>query len=218
MAPAESSVADPAPEPRAEPVLTDDSAPGHQAVWSPADQTAWEKFFEDTYEVLISAGVWWGGNRQDAEDAADYAMEELRVRWHEIRNRAGYARRMVINYVTRAQQGDRDKIKKIVAKTAYAGDQCDDHRLTAYEDEQWILQLLDCLPPVQRAVMARVYDGLSYEEIAQQLGKNVPTVRKHLQLARDRLKQELSKQGEQVGGPPVSASNPAAAPRKEISR
>lgn len=63
----------------------------------------------------------------------------------------------------------------------------------------------------------RVYDGLSYEEIAQQLGKNVPTVRKHLQLARERLKQELLKQAD-AGGPSGPASNPAAAPRKETSR
>jgi hypothetical protein len=35
------------------------------------------------------------------------------VRWHEIRNRAGYAHRMVINYVTPMQQGDHDKIRNI---------------------------------------------------------------------------------------------------------
>jgi RNA polymerase sigma factor (sigma-70 family) len=217
MVPAESSVAEPAPEPHESPVLQGDSAPGDQ-VWSPADQTVWERFFEDNYDVLVSAGVWWGGNLEDAEDAVGYALEELRVRWHEIRNRAGYARRMVINYVTRVQKGDRDKIKRVVARTAYAADQCDDHRLTAYEDEQWILQLLDCLPPTQRAVMERVYDGLSYTEIAQQLGKNLPTVRKHLQWAKERLKKELRQQSEQEGGPPSPFSHPTAAPRKETTR
>lgn len=217
MVPAESSVADPAPEPHAEPALPGDSAPGHQ-VWSPADQAAWKKFFDDTYEVLIFAALWWGGNKQDAEDAADYALEEIRVRWHKIHNHAGYARRMVINYLTRVQKGDRDKIKRIVAQTAYAADQCDDHRLTAYEDEQWILQLLDCLPTTQRAIMARVYDGLSYTEIAQQLDKKLPTVRKNLQWARERLKQELRQQSEQEGGPPAPAPHPTAAPRKETTR
>lgn len=217
MAPTDSSVADPAPEPRVEPLLPDDSVSADQP-WSTEDQAAWGEFFEDNYEVLIATGVWWGGSREDAEDAVDYALEELRMRWHEIRNRAAYARRMVINYVTRIQKGDREKVKKIIAKSAYAADQCDDHRLTAYEDAQWILQLLGKLPPTQRAVMELAYDGLPYDEIAQQLGKNVETVRKNLQLARDRLKQELRRQSEREGGQPLPASPQAAVTRKETTR
>lgn len=215
MAPVNSSVADPAPEPPVEPALTNLAL--REMPWTTADQVAWERFFEDNYEVLVAAGTWWGHSREDAEDAVDEALVELRLRWHHIRNRAGYARRMVINHVTRVQRGDKAMIKRIVTRTAFTVERCDDHGLTSYEVEQWVLQLFDLLPPTQRAVMERLYDGLSYQEIAVQLGKTTETVRKHLQLARVRLKQELRRQREREGGQPAAASSPATATRKETA-
>ncbi|AGL18326.1 hypothetical protein L083_4816 [Actinoplanes sp. N902-109] len=43
--------------------------------------------------------------------------------------------------------------------------------------------------------MERIYDGMSHAEVAQQLGKSEANVRKHLQLARARLREALGKEG-----------------------
>lgn len=215
MAPMDSSVADQAPEPPLEPAAS--AGPGSgEPEWSTTDQQAWEDFFGRCYKPLVAFGIWWGGNQQDAEDAVDYALLELRIRWHRVKEPAAYVRRVVRHYVTRTQRDSKRLADSIDARGAFAEDQCDDQRLIAYEDEQWVLQLLDGLPPAQRAVMALVFDGMSYEEIARHLGKRTDNVRKNLQHARSRLTKELRRQQERESGPPVSAAPPASATRKEI--
>ena len=51
-------------------------------------------------------------------------------------------------------------------------------------------RLLGTLPPAQREVMTLAYEGLTGREIATLLGKDPATVRKNLQLARDRLRRD----------------------------
>jgi len=208
VVPPERSVGNPALNPRSEP-----DASGREE-WTDTDQLEWEEFFDSTYEALVTAGVMWGGNQQDAEDAAEFALTELRRRWRTVINRAAYARRVAKNRVANEQKRDRDRVAKLIRKGEYVTDVTDDHGLTEYEDEQWVRQLLDRLPPQQRLVMEHLYSGLSYTEIAETLGKKEPTIRKHLQLARERLREELRKQQERPS--PVRAAAPA--PRKEVER
>ncbi|GIF05528.1 RNA polymerase sigma factor [Actinoplanes siamensis] len=184
-------------------------------VWTAGDQAQWETFFEKSYEPLVAAGVWWGASHQDAEDAAEHALEEIRRRWHQIHNHAAYARRIVFNHLNGTKAKDRRGLRGLFGKHVYVSDGCDDRQLTAYEEKQWIVQLLRRLPPAQRAVMARIYDGWSGPEIARQLGMSEPAVRKNLQLARERLKRELERQRAQESGGPVRRFAP---PGKETIR
>ena len=63
-----------------------------------------------------------------------------------------------------------------------------DDGLTAWEDEQYVEHLLECLTPTQRKVIELVMDGLSTHEIAEELGKSDENIRQHLKNGRYRLK------------------------------
>ena len=55
-----------------------------------------------------------------------------------------------------------------------------------------VLRLISSLPPLQRAVMAMHYDGISHSEIAAGLGISSATVRVHLHRARQELRNLLA--------------------------
>lgn len=58
----------------------ENSGSGTARAWTADDQAEWVRFFNEHYETLLTAGAVWGGNTQDAEDAAEFAMIELRQR------------------------------------------------------------------------------------------------------------------------------------------
>ncbi|MFG1606022.1 hypothetical protein [Actinoplanes sp. NPDC049265] len=95
---------------------------------------------------LLTAGVSWGGDLRDAEDAVSVAMLELNQRWHEVRNRAAYTRRVVLNYTTYVQRGERKLIEKLIAANAFVDTSYDDQVLTRHEDDQRVRGLLEQLP------------------------------------------------------------------------
>ena len=72
----------------------------------------------------------------------------------------------------------------------------DDPGLTRLENDEWIEDVLSCLPPAQREVMECVASGLTYDEITVKLGKSNQTIRKHLSEACQRLRAELNPDGE----------------------
>jgi RNA polymerase sigma factor (sigma-70 family) len=174
---------------------TEGSSSGGSPPWTAADQAEWEGFFNEHYVRLLTAGVSWGGDQQDAEDAVSVAMLDLNQRWHAVNNKTAYARRVVINYVTHVQRGDRKKIMRLIAAGAFVAASHDDHGLSHSEDDQWVRGLLDQLPPEQRRVMESIYGGLSTTEIAELFGKSEDNVRQHLSKARDRLRKALVREG-----------------------
>jgi RNA polymerase sigma-70 factor (ECF subfamily) len=60
------------------------------------------------------------------------------------------------------------------------------------EAEQWADRLLRCPPALRTAVVLRHVDGLSYEEIAQALGRPVGTVKAQVHRGLVRLRAELA--------------------------
>ncbi|MFC1436289.1 RNA polymerase sigma factor [Streptacidiphilus sp. N1-3] len=58
--------------------------------------------------------------------------------------------------------------------------------------EQFVLALLDALPPRQRVVFCLHLEGLSVQEIAAELGSRQPAVRKNLSRARRSLRELMS--------------------------
>jgi RNA polymerase sigma factor (sigma-70 family) len=71
----------------------------------------------------------------------------------------------------------------------------DDAQLTAWEDDQWVADVLSVLPPEQRKVMECIAGGLDREETAEVLGKSRATVRQNLRSARARLTELLNPDG-----------------------
>jgi RNA polymerase sigma factor (sigma-70 family) len=66
-----------------------------------------------------------------------------------------------------------------------------DRELTVWEDQQWVRQLLESLPPMQRTVMALVVDEFTPAQVAEMLGKTPAAVRQTLRSARKHLKGKL---------------------------
>jgi DNA-directed RNA polymerase specialized sigma24 family protein len=159
-----------------------------------ADDIAWEAFFARNYRSLLTAGVLWGRSLEDAEDAVHLAMIYIRKHWKRIRHPATYAHRIVINYVTATQKRRRDEIVRLIRSGTYTTEYYDDGALSSPHDEAWVRELLRRLPPAQRAAMAGIYDGFSPTEIAAQPGKDPAAVGKNLQLTRECLITELSRQ------------------------
>jgi DNA-directed RNA polymerase specialized sigma24 family protein len=73
----------------------------------------------------------------------------------------------------------------------------EDSRLTAWEDNEWVAQVLSCLPPAQREVMDCIARGIHRDDIPVVLGKSKEAVRRNLCDARARLRVELHPKREQ---------------------
>jgi RNA polymerase sigma factor (sigma-70 family) len=117
----------------------------------------------------------------------------------------------VVSNFVKAKTRDAERLLRTIAAGHVTPDVGEDSNFNVWEDEQWVAQMLNTLPPAQREVMAHVYDGLGPTEIAKLLGKTQETVRKNLQLARDRLKAKLKPAGVTERNQPIAPQ----APREE---
>lgn len=148
-----------------------------------------DDFYRDSFKSLMKTVMYAGATRHEAEDAVQDAMQELHRRWPEIEHPHAYARRAVRSSFLKIRDGERLRRRK---EQAAAGD-CEngtengDQDLTIWEDQQWVRQLLDSLPPRQREVMKFVCEGYKPKEIAQILGKTPNAVRQNLHAVRRRL-------------------------------
>ncbi len=123
---------------------------------------------------------------QQAQDLAQEAyLRLLRVERAElIRQPRAYLYRIAVNLVTefrlRSQRDpvmyDSETLTEVAERTAEASSEGE-----RSGDAREVERLLEQLPPLYRAILVlRKRDGLSYAEIAQQLGISVHTVKKYL--------------------------------------
>jgi RNA polymerase sigma factor (sigma-70 family) len=151
--------------------------------------------FDSLYEVsfrrLVRGAMAIGATRAEAEDAVNQAMLDLYRKWPTITEHQAWVRRAV--FTTFVKQRERDRKRASLEGALSPPEATDGTELNLWEDERAVVQMLERLPPAQRAVMACIYDDLTPAEIAVLLGKTQATVRKNLQLARDRLKQEMER-------------------------
>jgi DNA-directed RNA polymerase specialized sigma24 family protein len=125
-------------------------------------------------------------------------MEEVLRRWTEINHPQAYARRAVMSNLVKDKTRGLDRVRRREAQVVQtAAEGGDDAGLVMWEDQEWVRELLESLPPAQRAVMALVVDGFSADEVAFLLGKSPGAVRQNLCDARVRLKAAL--QDERLG-------------------
>jgi len=149
-------------------------------------------FFREHHRYLIQTAMYAGATRQEARLAAQDAMTDVLKRWSDIGNPVAYARQAVLSCFLKARRDGLDRIRiKQVRHGAGTPAARLDQNLTAWEDKQWVCQLLDSLPPKQREVMALVVDGFEPSDIAALLGRSPEAVRQNLREARTRLKQTL---------------------------
>lgn len=148
-----------------------------------------DDFYRDSFKSLMKTVMYAGATRHEAEDAVQDAMQELHRRWPEIEHPHAYARRAVRSSFLKIRDGERLRRRKeqAAAWDCENGTENGDQDLTIWEDQQWVRQLLDSLPPSQREVMKFVCEGYKPKEIAQILGKTPNAVRQNLHAVRRRL-------------------------------
>jgi RNA polymerase sigma factor (sigma-70 family) len=149
-------------------------------------------FFKQTYGRLVKTAMLLGALVvEDAEDIAMAVMYDICEHWSTIDNPVAYARTAVFHGVVKYNVRERKRLVLTVTGGHVMPDADITAAACAWEDRQWVSQLLGRLTPKQQAVMAGYLDGLSTAEIAVALGNTEAAVRKTLQHARARLKEEL---------------------------
>ncbi|TYB46365.1 RNA polymerase sigma factor [Actinomadura chibensis] len=157
---------------------------------SVSEQTEFITFFRDQYSKVVGMITLIGGDRAEAEDATQQAMEAALRRWSTINDPRRWVRQTAKNHFVRTRVRDRRHLEIAIEKGAFTPAVQDPAR-SSWEDEQWVHTLFRELTPAQRVVFGTILDGLTCSEIAELLGKTRAAVRKNLQLARDRLRGRL---------------------------
>lgn len=147
-----------------------------------------EEFYRSSYRPLLRDVIVAGGDPHEAEDALSTAMVEVIQRWDKIANPHAYARRAAISNLIKNKHKRLSKIRdRLIEQRAIPDVQEQDLALTAWEDQEWVTQLLKSLPSAQREVLACMIDEFTRQEIAQLLGKTEAAVRQNLCAARAKL-------------------------------
>ncbi len=177
-----------------------------------AAPAGFEEFFSGTYRELVKTAMDAGATKPEAEDAVSKAMIEMLPKWRTgMRPTLKYMRKAVVhNYVKGRVRGQPRVVRRLIERGHIAWhESAEDGRLTAWEDEEWLDQVLTCLPPAQREVMECIARGIARDDIPEVLGKSPATIRRHLCDARVRLRAELDPDPEQT------PRTTARAPREE---
>jgi RNA polymerase sigma factor (sigma-70 family) len=163
------------------------------AVSRPAEQPArnveLERFYRAELPRVLRFLAFRGAQPADAADAAHHAIVGVCVRWAQVREMerpAAYLRRVADNEWKRLDRRRRLDVRRAVAGQWIDLETVED--LYGRDDVKVVLMSLAALPERQRQVMAWLYDGYTVEEIAEQLGMKVSTVRSTVRHARKKLR------------------------------
>jgi RNA polymerase sigma factor (sigma-70 family) len=180
---------------------------------SPAGNTrppapeGFEEFFRTSFRELVRTAMIAGANLEEAEDAAAKTLAEMLQIWPVPGYPLAYARRAVVNnFIKDKTRGNRRVAQRLIDRGHVSHREgVDDGQLTAWEDDQWVADVLSVLPPEQRKVMECIARGLDRKEIAEELGKSEAAVRRNLCDARARLADLLNPDGESRQPSPTTA-------------
>jgi RNA polymerase sigma factor (sigma-70 family) len=161
---------------------------------------SFEHFYRASYRDVFKVALLAGAIELDAYEAVDATMEDVLHRWEVIDNPLRYAGRAVVSNLLKSKTRGLNRIRqRQIARGEVSAEAHDDIGLTAWEDQQWVEQMLEHLTPTQRGVMVNFIDGLTPAEIAELLGKSSEAVRQSLCAARRRLR--LALRQEQAADP-----------------
>jgi RNA polymerase sigma factor (sigma-70 family) len=153
--------------------------------------SVFDPFFGQVYPELIKRGLRRCNNLHDAEDAAAEIMVEVRRRWFTIQNHEAYAHRSLLNRLGKAHKCDHAKGTDLRSLDELPARPDPDSDIENYAGREWVEQVLDRLPPVQRTVMHLLVGGFKYTDIADELGCSEDAVRQNVRHARLKLRTVL---------------------------
>ncbi|PZG14849.1 RNA polymerase sigma factor [Nonomuraea aridisoli] len=146
------------------------------------------------YRLLMKVVMMAGATQEEADDAVGMTMLDLWRRWPKIDDPKRYSCRAVVSNFYKRRNTDRKEAERLLSTQKPSAEGDWDAQLTLWEDQEWVEQMLDRLPPAQREIMAYYLEGMTGSEIATYLDKKAPTIRKNLQFARDRLKEIIDQE------------------------
>jgi RNA polymerase sigma factor (sigma-70 family) len=169
-----------------------------------------EEFFRTSYREVVRTAMIAGARFEEAEDAAAKALTGMLLAWPLPGCPLAYARRAAVsNFIKDKTRGNRRVAQRLIERGHVPHQEgAEDARLTAWEVDQWVADVLAILPPEQRKVMGCIARGLDRKEIPEELGKSGETVRQHLSSARPRLAERLHPDGELRQPNPAKARSP----------
>lgn len=148
---------------------------------------------------LVALGVVLCGSFQEAEDAAQQALAEARIRWETIRHPKAYTRQIVIRSLTGSRRWWHRARPLPEQEIPLPGGSPVDEHLKVLD----VLAAIRRLPPRQREVMTLLgQHELTAQEIAQTLGVSVNSVHQNIHVARMKLRLLLG-----MGPGPVSSGD-----------
>jgi RNA polymerase sigma-70 factor (ECF subfamily) len=153
----------------------------------PAPPDWFERFYMDNFAGLVqTAGqaLASGGLGAQAQDVVNdvFLRAFKNGTWPKPEPALAYFRKAVIRQSCSELRGR----KTLPLDDRDSGSSAD--QVNARIDEAWVREVLNLLPPAERAIMELVYDGLGGPEIAALLGKRQPNVRASIRNARARLR------------------------------
>jgi RNA polymerase sigma factor (sigma-70 family) len=149
-----------------------------------------------------------GGDKDEAEDALSDALENVLKHWDELKNPLAYARRATFSNLLKNKERNLKRIRdRQIQRGDFRREAEDDHGITVWEQEEWVMQLLRSLPPAQRDVLACIIDDFTPIEIARLLGKTDAAVRQNLRAARLKLQRQLAETETKTSHHSVSAAS-----------
>lgn len=160
----------------------------------PAPRADLEAFLNDNYRSLLRAAMAVGATEDDAHEAVQAAVADMLEKdtWSRLtRNPKAWVHKAVRHtYID--QQKKRRRNREVGNLPPPSASYIDDSP-NAWEDWQWVEQMLSRLSRAEREVFELVLAELDTKEIADLLGKTPATIRQNLAHARKRLIENLAR-------------------------
>jgi len=128
-----------------------------------------------------------------------------------------YARKAVVNnFIQDKTRGPGRVAQRLIERgpASLHEEAVEDTGLSALESQDWVADVLSEVSASQREVMKRIAAGLTYEEIAEALGKSQAVVRRRRCDASARLTQLMNPDGSRANQPRPAPERP---PREETT-
>ncbi|WP_322756747.1 RNA polymerase sigma factor [Frankia sp. Cas3] len=162
------------------------------------DRGDFDAFFGEDFPRLVLVLLKSGAGYHDAQDAAQEAMVALYRAWAGVDSPRPWVRTVALRIWWRRPPPH-------LGLGEHPGPPVGDNPLDVEEEKWRVVELMRCLPPAQRAVVALHYDGFSTKEIRTIIAgagavRSEATVRSSLRHGRRRLEAILASEGITMSG------------------
>ncbi|SEG09338.1 RNA polymerase sigma-70 factor, sigma-E family [Thermomonospora echinospora] len=159
------------------------------------DDADFTRFVQDRGPELLRLAVALTGDRDQAEDVVQGALERLYGRWGRVRRRGDpewYVRRSIVNAVRDGWRGRRRHPEVLGLAAEEHSDQVAYAPIDEVLTRDAVRGALACLPPRQRMVITlRYWGGCTEAETARLMGISVGTVKSQAHRALKELRGRL---------------------------